>query len=154
MSDACCGPQDDTEPQAGPEKLWQVRELQLAALSAVLLLAGWLVARAGYESWSLAIELVAVLAAASTFVPDALRNLRHGRIGVGTLMTIAAVGAVALGQIAEAALLGILFSIAEGLEHYAVTRTRRGLRACCRWCHPKSPSSGVAVKSPCHHRIW
>ena len=44
-------------------------------------------------------------------------------------MTIAAIGAIALGQIAEAALLGILFSIAEGLEHYAVTRTRRGLRA-------------------------
>ncbi len=44
-------------------------------------------------------------------------------------MTIAAIGAVALGQVAEAALLGILFSIAEGLEHYAVTRTRRGLRA-------------------------
>ena len=44
-------------------------------------------------------------------------------------MTIAAVGAVALGQVAEAALLGILFSIAEGLEHHAVTRTRRGLRA-------------------------
>ena len=69
------------------------------------------------------------MVAASTFVPDALRNLRHGRIGVGTLMTIAAIGAVALGQIAEAALLGILFSIAEGLEHHAVTRTRRGLRA-------------------------
>ncbi|SFO63356.1 cation-transporting ATPase G, partial [Pseudonocardia ammonioxydans] len=75
------------------------------------------------------VELAAAAVAASTFVPDALRNLRHGRIGVGTLMTIAVIGAVALGQIAEAALLGILFSIAEGLEHHAVTRTRRGLRA-------------------------
>lgn len=137
MSDACCGPQD-TEPEAGPEKLWQVRELQLAMLSAVLLVVGWLVSRAGHESFSLTIELVAVLVAASTFVPDALRNLRHGRIGVGTLMTIAAIGAVALGQIAEAALLGILFSIAEGLEHYAVTRTRRGLRALLSLVPPKA----------------
>jgi cation-transporting ATPase G len=75
------------------------------------------------------IELVAAVIAASTFGPGALRALRHRRIGVGTLMTIAAVGAVALGQVAEAALLGILFSIAEGLEHHAVTRTRRRLRA-------------------------
>ncbi|MFL0177020.1 cadmium-translocating P-type ATPase [Mycolicibacterium mucogenicum] len=128
MSDACCGPQD-AEPEAGPDQLWQVRELQLAVLAAALLVVGWLVSRAGHESWSLTIELVAASVAASTFVPDAVRNLRRGRIGVGTLMTIAAVGAVALGQIAESALLGILFSIAEGLEHYAVTRTRRGLRA-------------------------
>ncbi|SDI54543.1 cation-transporting ATPase G [Rhodococcus triatomae] len=76
-----------------------------------------------------AFELAAVAVAAATFVHPALRNLRYRRIGVGTLMTIAVVGAVALGQYPEAALLGILFSIAEGLEHFAVTRTRRGLRA-------------------------
>ena len=133
MSDACCGPSadgvDTTEPDSGPETLWHVRELQLAALAAALLLAGWVLSRLGYQTISVGIELAAVAAGAATFVPGAVRNLRHGRIGVGTLMTIAAIGAVALGQIAEAALLGILFSIAEGLEHYAVTRTRRGLRA-------------------------
>ena len=129
MSDACCGPRDDVELDAGPERLWQVRELQFAGLAAVLLAVGWIVGRVGYEGAEEAVELAAVAAGASTFVPDAVRNLRHGRIGVGTLMTIAAIGAVALGQFAEAALLGILFSIAEGLEHYAVSRTRRGLRA-------------------------
>lgn len=128
MSDACCGA-GDLETHVGPEKLWHVRELQLAALAAVALAIGWTLGLAGYGSVSRSMELVAVLGAATTFVPDAIRNLRHGRIGVGTLMTIAAIGAVALGQIPEAALLGILFSIAEGLEHYAVTRTRRGLRA-------------------------
>jgi cation-transporting P-type ATPase G len=128
VSDACCGP-EISEPQAGPEKFWHVRELQLATLAAVLLIVGWLVGRAGSETISVGLELASVLAGAATFVPGAVRNVWHGRIGVGTLMTIAAVGAVALGQVAEAALLGILFSIAEGLEHYAVTRTRRGLRA-------------------------
>jgi Cd2+/Zn2+-exporting ATPase/cation-transporting ATPase G len=66
---------------------------------------------------------------AATFVPGAVRNLLRRRVGVGTLMTIAAIGAVLLGQFAEAAMLGVLFSIAEGLEHYAIVRTRRGLRA-------------------------
>ena len=45
------------------------------------------------------------------------------------MMTIAALGAVGLGQVGEAAMLAFLFSISEGLEEYAVARTRRGLRA-------------------------
>ncbi|MFD9669545.1 heavy metal translocating P-type ATPase [Rhodococcus sp. NPDC059968] len=137
MADACCGPapakstnpDSETTPDHGPERLWQVRELQYAVIAAVLLGAGWLLGRSGADTAGTAVELVAAVVAAVSFVPGAVRNLRHRRIGVGTLMTIAAIGAVALGQIPEAAMLGILFSIAEGLEHYAVTRTRRGLRA-------------------------
>ena len=133
MPDACCGPgstQSGAEPEAGPRRWWQVRELQVAALAAVLLGVAWLAELVGASiPVVLGLELVAAVLAASTFVPAALRNLRHRRIGVGTLMTIAAIGSVALGQVAEAALLGVLFSIAEGLEHYAVVRTRRGLRA-------------------------
>ncbi len=128
MSDMCCGPQS-VEPHEGPEKLRQVRELQLAALAALLLLAGWILDRHGYGTASQGVELAAAVAGGATFVPGALRNMRRRRIGVGTLMTIAAIGAVALGQVFEAAMLGVLFSVAEGLEHYAVTRTRRGLRA-------------------------
>jgi cation-transporting P-type ATPase G len=127
MSDACCG--SGAEVHAGPEKIWQVRELKCAALAAVLLGAAWLVDGAGHQVAAPVLASAAVVVGAVSFVPDALRGLRHGRVGVATLMTIAAIGAVALGQFAEAALLGILFSISEGLEHYAVTRTRRGLRA-------------------------
>lgn len=129
MSDACCpGPRGD-EPATGPQSVWRVRELRLAALAAALLGAGWITAGSGNHPLATALEVAGVCAGAATFAPDALRNLRHRRVGIGTLMTIAAIGAVALGQFREAALLGILFSIAEGLEHYAVTRTRRGLRA-------------------------
>ncbi|MCR8897655.1 cation-translocating P-type ATPase [Gordonia sp. GONU] len=133
MADACCGPSDpadlDAEVDQGPVRLWQVRELRFAAAAAVFLALGWIIGDSLSETAGIVVELVAVVVAASTFVPSTLMSLRHGRIGVGTLMTIAAIGAVALGQIPEAALLGILFSVAEGLEHYAVTKTRRGLRA-------------------------
>ncbi|KQH80574.1 cadmium-transporting ATPase [Mycobacterium gordonae] len=132
MSDTCCAPSDGSpsdEPESGPQRFWQVRELQLAAAAAVLLIAGWLVGRAGHHTPGLALELAAAAAGAATFIPGSVRNLLHGRVGVATLMTIAAIGAVTLGQITEAAMLGVLFSIAEGLEHYAVSRTRRGLRA-------------------------
>ena len=64
-----------------------------------------------------------------TFVPDALRQLAKGRLGVGLLMTIAAAGAVALGHVGEAAALAFLFSIAETLEDRAMDRARHGLSA-------------------------
>lgn len=55
--------------------------MQFATLAAVLLTAGWFVGRAGFEGAAHAVELAAVAAGAITFVPDAIRNLRHGRIG-------------------------------------------------------------------------
>nr|WP_256981283.1 MULTISPECIES: cation-translocating P-type ATPase [unclassified Rhodococcus (in: high G+C Gram-positive bacteria)] len=109
--------------------MWQVRELQLASAAGIILGASWLLGRTGADAVATVGALIAAAIAAVTFVPATVRNLRHGRIGVGTLMTIALLGAIALGQIPEAAMLGILFSVAEGLEEYAVTKTRRGLRA-------------------------
>jgi cation-transporting ATPase G len=72
-----------------------------------------------------------------TFIPDSLRGLALGRLGVGTLMTIAAIGAVLLGEIGEAASLAFLFSISEALEGYALARTRSGLRALLDLVPPK-----------------
>ncbi|GAB1818224.1 heavy metal translocating P-type ATPase [Herbidospora sp. RD11066] len=126
MSDACCAPAaPEIETAAAPSAIWQVRELQLAAVSGVLLLA----ALPAPGPWSTGLQLAALVVGAATFVPGTLRALVKGRLGVGLLMTIAAVGAVALGEYGEAAMLAFLFSIAEGLEGYAVARTRHGLRA-------------------------
>lgn len=139
MSDACgCGhdevnASDQDGEEREPERLWQVRELQFAAVAGVLLLAalitGWVSSSQGAETASTALEWAALLAGAYTFVPSTLRRLVKGQIGVGTLMTIAAVGAVVLGEVGEAAMLAFLFSISEGLEEYSLVRTRRGLRA-------------------------
>ena len=141
MSDACgCG--DDEPRRAGevgeekgeerePERLWEVSELRFAALAGVFLLAalilGWVAPARTTEV--VLLELVALLIGATTFVPSTLRRLVKGRIGVGTLMTLAAAGAVALGEVGEAAALAFLYSISEGLEEYSLARTRRGLRA-------------------------
>jgi cation-transporting ATPase G len=137
MSDACgCGDDDKPTAEAGeaeehePERFWEVSELRAAALAGLLLLAGLI------ASWTAAPDLVetglqaAALAVAGwTFVPSTLRRLAKGKIGVGTLMTIAAVGAVLLGEVGEAAMLAFLYAISEGLEEYSLARTRRGLRA-------------------------
>ena len=128
-SDACgCDHDDDEERE--PQRFWQVRKLRRAALSGLLL------AAAAVTAWAtplgpvaVGLEVLALAVGGSTFVPSSLKRLAQGRIGVGTLMTIAAAGAVVLGQVGEAAMLAFLFSISEGLEEYAVARTRRGLRA-------------------------
>lgn len=135
MSDACgCGPDDPRTGEDGedqePQRLVDVMELRYAAVSGMLLVAGlvtgWV---GGPQPVVLVLEVLALLAGAYTFLPTTLRRLVQGKIGVGTLMSIAAIGAVILGQVAEAAALAFLFSISEGLEEYSFARTRRGLRA-------------------------
>ncbi|MFH5211912.1 heavy metal translocating P-type ATPase [Antrihabitans sp. NCIMB 15449] len=136
MSDACgCGHDEpagdngDVEERE-PEKLWEVSELRAAAVAGVLLVAALIVGwTGGPRPVELGLEIAALLVGAYTFVPSTFKRLAKGKIGVGTLMTIAAIGAVILGEVGEAAMLAFLFSISEGLEEYAVARTRRGLRA-------------------------
>ena len=111
------------------EHLWQVRDIQFGLVSGVLLLAGFVSGLLGWEVAELVLSVAALLVGASTFVPGALKRLARGKVGVGLLMTIGAVGATALGQIEEAAMLAFLFSLAEGLEDYSLAKTRRGLRA-------------------------
>ncbi|MFC4950101.1 heavy metal translocating P-type ATPase [Pseudonocardia sp. GCM10023141] len=145
MSDLCCGPDDhdatettdgrpgQAAPRAAtveaPQRLWQVRELQLAAVAGILLGAGFLAQLAGSDPTGIVLHVAAAAVGGATFVPATLRALRRRRIGVGTLMTIALLGALALSQFAEAAALAFLFSISEALEDYSITRARRGLRA-------------------------
>lgn len=120
----------EVESDEDPTSFWHVTEFRAAALAGVLLLAGWIAGLAGAPLWvSLPLAAAALLIAAWTFVPSTLKDLVKGRIGVGTLMTIAAVGAVILGQVEEAATLAFLYAISEGLEEYSLAKTRRGLRA-------------------------
>ncbi len=81
----------------------------------------------GFKIASEAAFLVAVALGGSTFTPRALRKLGSGALTIGLLMTIAAVGAIALGQLAEAAMLAFLFAFAEALEHRAMRHARDGV---------------------------
>ncbi|KAA1430265.1 heavy metal translocating P-type ATPase [Mycolicibacter arupensis] len=126
-NDSCCD-HDAIQPES--ERLWGVVKLRRAAFSGVMLSASLLTAwLTPFGPVALGLKVLALAVGASTFVPPTVKRLTEGRIGVGTLMTIAALGAVGLGQVGDAAMLAFLFSISEGLEEYAVARTRRGLRA-------------------------
>jgi cation-transporting ATPase G len=120
---------DEDHDQETAERFWQVRNIQLSAVAGVLLATGMVAGWRGSSPLDLIAFAAALVVGGSTFIPESLRGLMHRELGVGTLMTIAAIGAVALGQLGEAASLAFLFSIAEGLEAYSLSQARRGLRS-------------------------
>ncbi|WP_425438592.1 heavy metal translocating P-type ATPase [Raineyella antarctica] len=131
--DGCCGPdparQSDGEPGEVRPPWWRDPALLPSTVSGVFLAVGLVLAWSGLEVPALVAQWVALLAGAWTFVPGAIRRLVRGRLGVGLLMTIAAIGAVLLGHVGEAAALAFLFSLAETLEDRAMDRAKEGLRA-------------------------
>tara|TARA_R110002096_G_scaffold67365_6_gene163485 strand:+ start:608 stop:2524 length:1917 start_codon:yes stop_codon:yes gene_type:complete len=56
-------------------------------------------------------------------------SLRKGKFDIDFLMIVAALGAAALGQWSEGALLLFLFSLGHSLEHFAMGRARRAIEA-------------------------
>ncbi len=131
--DDCCAPKTAAPDQPlGYEEMtpwWRDTNLALPAISGVALGAGMLADRLDLATTALVLESGALAAGAWTFAPNALRRLARRKLGVGLLMTIAAVGAVALGRIGEAAALAFLFSIAEALEERAMDKAQHGLKA-------------------------
>jgi cation-transporting ATPase G len=132
VSAECCDHDDnhaDKESKA-VIKFWQVRELQLAGLAAVLWVVAFVLERTGSAEYiSISLALLATAIAGWTFIPSSIKKLRKLKIGVGTLMTIATFGAIALGKFEEAAMLTILFSISEGLEEFSLTKAQQSLKA-------------------------
>ncbi|WP_372491543.1 heavy metal translocating P-type ATPase [Microbacterium aoyamense] len=131
--DACCGP--DIISTDGPVEVeirpawWRDPALLPSAIAGVLLLAGYIFEWTGLPIPAVVLQGLALVAGAYTFVPGAIRRLIRGRLGVALLMTIAAIGAVLLGHVGEAATLAFLFSLAEALEDRAMDRAKEGLRA-------------------------
>ncbi|MCK7676113.1 heavy metal translocating P-type ATPase [Corynebacterium pygosceleis] len=135
MSDACCGG-GATAPDRPTEGLlaardepgtpwWRDTTLLVPLLSGVFLLLGHLLHPLLF--W------VALILGGSTFIPQSVRRFLTGsgggRLGIGLLMTVSAIGSVALGYVGEAAALAFLFSIAEALEEKAMAKARAGLRS-------------------------
>ena len=63
------------------------------------------------------------------FFPKGLRAARNLSLDMNFLMTVAILGATAIGELTEAASIAFLFSIAEVLEEYSVDRARGSIEA-------------------------
>lgn len=125
-------PDDEHDHGAEPEDAvpwWRDRTVLVPIAAGALLLLGSVLQWTGREPAGTIVLGASLVTGAWTFAPGAVRRLLRGRLGVGLLMTIAAVGAVLLGHVGEAAALAFLFSIAEALEDRAMDRARGSLRA-------------------------
>ncbi len=132
---AACGCEHESATPTGEEvegaerPWWKDRGVLVPIFSGVAFLSGLISERSGAETVALVLFWIGLLLGASTFTPGAVRRLFKGRIGIGLLMTISAIGAVILGYVEEAAALAFLYSIDEALEDKAMDRARGGLRA-------------------------
>ncbi len=128
--DACCASGSSVEPTLNESyRLRDVAEIKASAVAGCLLGLGFVTATVEASTAATLLYAATLVVGGLSFIPQSIRAATRGRIGVGTLMTIAAIGAVVLGEVGEAATLAFLFSISEALEGYALTRTRHGLRA-------------------------
>jgi Cd2+/Zn2+-exporting ATPase len=102
-----------------------------AIVSGVALGVGLLVRRAGgpssAEVVSGALLLVAAIAGAWYVAPRGWKAIRTGALDMHALMTIAAVGGIAVGEWAESASAMFLFAIARLLEEWAIGRARNAI---------------------------
>ncbi|MCM3732968.1 cadmium-translocating P-type ATPase [Fictibacillus nanhaiensis] len=70
--------------------------------------------------------IATILSGYPTFIKG-LRNLTKLKFDINTLMTVALIGAVSIGEWREAALVAILFGINELLESYGMEKARRSM---------------------------
>jgi Cd2+/Zn2+-exporting ATPase len=123
-------------PQAGSEarglpKPWKNAKVLSSVTSGVLLLAGWLLGRAGVpDTVTLTVYSASLLIGGYHFGREALEDLAFAReVGIELLMTVAAVVATLMGAPGEGAMLAFLYSISEAAEGYTEEKTRSAIRA-------------------------
>lgn len=131
MSADCCAPGEVSDQHdAEAVRWWKDLGVLVPVLSGVSFVTGLVCEWSGAALAGQVLFWTGLLLGGSTFAPGALRGLlTRGRLGIGLLMTISAIGAVILGYVEEAAALAFLYSIAEALEDKAMDRARSGLRA-------------------------
>lgn len=120
------------EPEHEETWLEQYRELIVSALAGALLLAGWLVSMrqgAGASLLSVGLMGASMVIGGYYAMRDAWQSIRERVLDIDVLMIVAAMGAAALGQWAEGALLLVLFSLGHALEHLAMDRARHAMEA-------------------------
>ncbi len=131
MSADCCAPGEVSDQHdAETVPWWKDLRVLVPVLSGVSFVTGLVCEWSGAALAGQVLFWTGLLLGGSTFAPGALRGLlTQGRLGIGLLMTISAIGAVILGYVEEAAALAFLYSVAEALEDKAMDRARSGLRA-------------------------
>ena len=132
------GPETDAEGDAAPRKAWARRPVVSRAewvqlgVAGVLALAAEVVALATADEGSAVVAglaLAAIALGGREMLLKGWRAVRAFSLGINFLMTVAVAGAVLIGEWPEAAMVAVLFAIAEKVEAYALDRSRGAIRS-------------------------
>lgn len=104
-------------------------EILCTGATFVLMIAGWLLARAALPLASTAAYALAYVAGGAFGVQASWQSLKQRTIDVDLLMVLAALGAAFVGAPFEGAMLLFLFSLSNVLQAYAIDRTRRAINS-------------------------
>jgi Cd2+/Zn2+-exporting ATPase len=112
---------------------WRTPRALLTAASALLFLAGLALSVAGApEVARVSAYLAAIVVGGLPIFRAAVAGLRARHLDMNVLMSAATIGAVGIGEWAEAASVVVLFAAGNALQVYAIDRTRGAVRALVR----------------------
>lgn len=113
-----------------PRGRWLLRrQTALTTVSGVALLAGLILFKLNFDTASKSMFLISAVAGGLYAVRGAVYSLRSFVLDMNFLMTIAAIGAIAIGDWFEGAAVMFLFSLGNALEASTVERTRQSVRS-------------------------
>jgi Zn2+/Cd2+-exporting ATPase len=110
---------------------WKQKESIKVYISAVLLVISWFLGKQYGEEHVLPVAgyAAAILIGGYTLFIKGLKNLSRLNFDMSTLMTIAIIGAAAIGEWGEGATVVILFAISEVLERYSMDKARQSIES-------------------------
>ncbi len=120
---------DDSEEQRS--WLYQHSLMIATALTGIFLVSGWSLGMLDLISdrTQLGLYILTYLFGGTYATYQAIRELLQKHVDIDLLMVTAAIGAATIGGWAEGGVLLFLFSLGNALEHYALGRTHRAVRA-------------------------
>lgn len=122
---------DDKEQKVERESFWKQKANIKVYISAVLLVVSWILSQQYGENHlipTIGYATAIVIGGYSLFI-QGFKNLSKFKFDMKTLMTIAIIGAAAIGQWGEGVMVVILFAISEALERYSVDKARQSIES-------------------------
>lgn len=133
-ADNCSG-----ELPAERPTLWASKQVRASALAWVFIALAFALGGTSLPMLPTLLFAAAIVCGGFYFAREAVEELWEEReVGIELLMSLAVVGAAALGQWREAALVAALYSITEALEGFTIQRTRYAIRGLMDLVPPKA----------------
>jgi len=122
---------EDKEKSVKREPFWKQKENIKVYISAVLLVISWFLGKQYGEEHIFATigYAAAILIGGYSLFIKGFKNLVRLNFDMNTLMTVAILGAAAIGEWGEGATVVILFAISEALERYSMDKARQSIES-------------------------